>query len=225
MAPPPPPHVRPPPLPPAPGARRTKDTSSLTLSIERLHRSQRKKGMHQHQHSKSAFSTPNDSPNPPGTCEGVNPYLKLVDADAEEKSPAMASVNVMSSGLSGLPPPPLSPQNSNGHLLPMHLHDSIPRATSGQRRGSLHHYRARTGSLPFYETPTTLSLKRKGKSKTLTSSSTTKPRVQLVIISLIDILPPAHIEDFDCLYLMFEFVDTDLSQRIHSPQHFEKLHA
>jgi len=45
------------------------------------------------------------------------------------------------------------------------------------------------------------------------------------IISLIDILPPAHIEDFDTLYLVFEFVDTDLSQLIHSPQHFSKLHT
>jgi len=45
------------------------------------------------------------------------------------------------------------------------------------------------------------------------------------IISLIDILPPARIEDFDTLYLVFEFVDTDLSQLIHSPQHFSKLHA
>jgi len=45
------------------------------------------------------------------------------------------------------------------------------------------------------------------------------------IITLIDILPPTDIENFDSLYLVFEFVDTDLSQLINSPQNFEKLHA
>eukprot|EP01083_Nonionella_stella_P065607 172070_1 len=45
------------------------------------------------------------------------------------------------------------------------------------------------------------------------------------IITLIDILPPSNIEDFGTLYLVFEFVDTDLSQLINSPQHFEKLHS
>merc|ERR1712228_56630 len=45
------------------------------------------------------------------------------------------------------------------------------------------------------------------------------------IITLIDILPPADIGNFDTLYLVFEFVDTDLSQLISSPQNFERLHA
>lgn len=45
------------------------------------------------------------------------------------------------------------------------------------------------------------------------------------IISLIDILPPKDMEKFDTLYLVFEFVDTDLSQLLLSPQHFQKLHA
>merc|ERR1711933_44453 len=45
------------------------------------------------------------------------------------------------------------------------------------------------------------------------------------IITLIDILPPADIQNFDTLYLVFEFVDTDLSQLISSPQSFQRLHA
>jgi len=45
------------------------------------------------------------------------------------------------------------------------------------------------------------------------------------IITLIDILPPDDIENFDVLYLVFEFVDTDLSKLINSPQNFQKLHA
>merc|ERR1712048_1394882 len=45
------------------------------------------------------------------------------------------------------------------------------------------------------------------------------------IIGLIDILPPADIENFDTLYLVFEFVDTDLSKLIASPQNFQRLHA
>jgi len=45
------------------------------------------------------------------------------------------------------------------------------------------------------------------------------------IIGLIDILPPADIENFDTLYLVFEFVDTDLEKLIQSPQNFQRLHA
>ena len=41
------------------------------------------------------------------------------------------------------------------------------------------------------------------------------------IVDLIDILPPEDINDFDTIILVFEFVDTDLSQLIHSEQFFQ----
>jgi len=50
-------------------------------------------------------------------------------------------------------------------------------------------------------------------------------RVHQVMITLIEILPPKDIGNIDSLYLVFEFVDTDLSKLIRSPQNFEKLHS
>ena len=38
------------------------------------------------------------------------------------------------------------------------------------------------------------------------------------ITALIDILPPQDYNNFDCLYLVFEFVDTDLKRVIDSKQ-------
>jgi len=44
------------------------------------------------------------------------------------------------------------------------------------------------------------------------------------IIELRDILPPADINNFNELYIVFEFADTDLQKLINSNQHFSNLH-
>ncbi len=45
------------------------------------------------------------------------------------------------------------------------------------------------------------------------------------IISFKGLLPPAHLETFNDLSMVFEYVDTDLQKLIHSNQHFSILHV
>eukprot|EP00494_Astrolonche_serrata_P025096 UN25357 len=45
------------------------------------------------------------------------------------------------------------------------------------------------------------------------------------IVDLIDILPPSNLLKFSCLYLVFEFVDTDLHHLIGTNQFFSALHC
>jgi len=45
------------------------------------------------------------------------------------------------------------------------------------------------------------------------------------IVDLLDILPPEEPSTFNCLYLVFEFVDTDLHHLIGTEQYFSALHC
>lgn len=45
------------------------------------------------------------------------------------------------------------------------------------------------------------------------------------IVDLLDILPPSEPSTFNCLYLVFEFVDTDLHHLIGTEQFFSSLHC
>lgn len=44
------------------------------------------------------------------------------------------------------------------------------------------------------------------------------------ITALIDVLPQRDCENFDCLYLVFEFVDADLQRIVDSRQHLRYVH-
>jgi len=131
----------------------SQDMSSLGISLRRSRNIKSK--YNSRQHSKSAFSTPNDSeeehsshsqqsqPIQMESGDRNNPYL---DSDLNGVSSQEHKANdvvASSPTISGLPPPPLSPNNSIVH----HHggHHNI------QRRGSLHNYRARAGSLPPYD--------------------------------------------------------------------------
>eukprot|EP01084_Bolivina_argentea_P266687 452429_1 len=139
--------------PKPPSRPHNKDTSSLKLNIDEINTIKRKPNNTIRKYSKSALTTPNDSPNAntnskPTETEIINnPYIEnAVDFSAIMEHKQLDNNNSNNTQLNGALPPPLSPKNS-GHHLNHNIQQKRP--SSATLRG----YRSRQNSLPYYEVP------------------------------------------------------------------------